>query len=176
VVVVSELFHGDGSRWLVSGAWTMADGAWTSPDPATGGSLALASPRQLTEPAIQVGFTMLAYDDALMTIENLRLELDAPGDIGNCSFRHDPSANLVFQIVMHSTNGTPYTSKDVAPYQIGTRYVGTYARQMPNSTCVVAGTTDIRPDDVDTFTTTPTVATENLQAQLDSIVIYQVAP
>lgn len=175
VVVSSDLFHVAPTTWTAFGAWTASDGAWTSPPATTGGTLAFA-PRTLNEPAFQIGFTLLAYDDAAGVAENLEIALDAGADYGNCDFRHDPGTSTPYQIVMHSQNGTPYTSMAVPPYAIGTRYIGTYARGAPTSTCNAEGVTDMRGDDVTQFSTTPSLKALHLQVQLDSIVIYQVAP
>lgn len=173
-VVVQELFHGSASEWLPLGAWTMADGGWTSPDPTMMATLSLAAAHTLYRPAIQVGYTIVAFGDpALAMLQHLQLQLDAGADFGNCDLRWDV-AGSAYSIVMHSQMGTQYTSGDVPPFVVGQRYVGTYTRQTPNATCSVSGQSLDRPDDVDVFTTTPMVSPIGLQATIDSITVYQV--
>jgi len=177
VIVSSDLFHRPSTTWTSFGTWTMTDGAWTSPDATMGGTLAFLTPRMLDQAAFQIGFTILVFDDPSGMPENLEIALDAnTGDYGNCDFRHDQSGSTPYQIVLHSQTGTPYTSKAVPAYLIGTRYVGTYARNVPNSTCGVQGVTQSRADDVTQLTTTPSLKAIHMQVAIDSIVIYQVAP
>jgi hypothetical protein len=176
-VVASDLFHTPSANWTSFGTWDLSDGAWTSPPETDGGTLAFTAARTLEDPAFQIGFTMVGFDDTAGMPENLEIAFDSDtGNYGNCDFRHDVSGAIPYQIVLHSLNGIPYTSTSVPAYATGTRYVGTYVRNAPNSSCSVQGVTKTRPDDINQLTTTPSLKAAHLRVRIDSIVIYQVTP
>ena len=171
VVIDQELFRGVTSNWTPLGAWTMTEGAWTSPDATAGGSLSLPS-RELFRPALQVGFTMDAFDPQLL-LRQLELHFDSPTQ-ADCSVRHDPAElSTTSQLVLHIYQMV-YVSKGISPdYTFGTHYVVTYARGS-TSTCTISNQTVVRPD-IDRFTSSPTLTLLRMQATLDHVTLYEVA-
>jgi hypothetical protein len=172
VVVHQELFRGESSEWQTLGDWTKTDGAWQSPAANVGGSMSLPA-RTLFHPALQVGFTIDAYDPAVMMLRELQLHLDAPTN-ADCNVRSDPNGNVPSQIIMH-LYGLAYSSKAVTPdYVFGTRYVVTYTRAFTD-TCSCANVTHARSDDsADQFTTAPTLTLVRMQATIDHVTLYEV--
>lgn len=170
VVVDQELFRGKTSMWVPTGAWTIAEGAWQSPPAVDGGALSFPS-RTLYRPALQVGFTIDAYDPQLM-LRQLELHFDAPTG-ADCCVRHDPTTGTASQLVLH-VEGTTYVSKGISPnYQLGSHYVATYARALTSS-CTILAQTVTRSDIAELVTTSPTLILTRMQVTIDHVTLYQV--
>lgn len=169
-IVHQELFREATSPWQANGAWTMRDGSWTSPPASSGGSMSFP-PRQLYRPALQVGFTMDAFDEAILDIRQLELHFDAPTE-ADCCVRNDPDSTSTSQIVMH-VDGTMYSSRRILPdYAFATHYVATYARAL-TSTCSIQGLAHSRSDNAENFTSAPSLRLLRMQVTIDHVTLYE---
>ena len=170
VIIDQELFRGPTSMWTETGTWTKAEGAWTSPDPTIGGAIAFPI-RQLYRPALQVGFTIKAYDPSI-DLHQLELHFDDSA-VADCSVRNDTNAGAMSQLVMH-VGTTMYVSRAITPdFVTETHYVATYARALM-STCTILNQPVSRPDTAELFTSAPTLTVARMQVTIDHVTLYQV--
>lgn len=174
-IVTQELLDGAAAGWIAAGAWVTSPGSWQSPPATTGGSFRYDTPRTLYRPALQVGFTIDAYDTTTNDHHELVValdKLDTPALVGDCAIRDDPNTSQKSLMVIHV--GAEYDGTGVTPlYEIGGRYVATYARGL-TSTCSILGMTHSDIDQVENFTTAPSLTMKRIQVTLHHVTVYQV--